>query len=112
MEQKRAFLKKKGDVDQALHWTSVELVISAAASLVGMTDAEIDAAIRLAPATPSSQAVSMGIPNQIAIPPLPPRPPPPRSRSWSEIAVVATVVGGVGFAVVRFIRVSNVCKVE
>ena len=44
-------------------------------------------------------------------PPLPPRPldapPPPQGRSWSELAVMAAVVGGVGYAVVYFIRVRS-----
>ena len=58
-------------------------------------------------ATASNQNAAVA--GQITPPPLPPRPlaPPPRQRSWSEYAVMAAVVGSVGYAVVYFVRVSS-----
>ena len=78
----------------------------------GLTDDEIDRAVQLAkqvpstsqPAFPSNQVATVGMP-----PPLPPRPlnPPPHQRSWSEYVVLTALVGGAGYAIVQFIRVSN-----
>ena len=78
-------------------------------SYLGLNDAEIDKAMQLAkqqgalaPASNQNTAIT-------GPPPLPPRPPtpPPRPRTWSEYAVMAAVVGGVGYAVVYFVRVSG-----
>lgn len=82
--------------------------------LLGLTDAEIDKAVQTAQQqgalVPASNQIAAGT-SPDAPPPLPPRPltaPPPQRRSWSELAVMATVVGGVGYAVVYFIRVCSV----
>ena len=79
---------------------------------IGLTDAEVEKAVEqaeqqgaLAPASTNQSAV---ISRPVGAPPLPPRPPalPPRERSWSEYAVMVAVVGGIGYAVVYFVRVS------
>ena len=61
--------------------------------------------------TASNQITASTITSQGTPPPLPPRPldapPPPQGRTWSELAVMAAVVGGVGYAVVYFIRVRS-----
>lgn len=72
--------------------------------LSGLTEAEIDAAVSRAESTPPPS-------NGQNPPQLPPRPltPPhhrPQPRTWSEYAVMAAVVGGVGFALAHFFRVS------
>ena len=104
MEQRRAFLKKKGTL---VHVKAV--LMSGMYSYLGLNDAEIDKAVKLAQqqgalAPASNQNAAIAGP-----PPLPPRPPtpPPRPRTWSEYAVMAAVVGGVGYAVVYFVRVSG-----
>ena len=81
--------------------------------ITGLTTAEIDKAVQLARrhAPPPVLAANPPSSNQIevAIPPaLPPRPPPPppRSRSWREYVLMSVVIGGVGYAVVQFVRVS------
>ena len=79
----------------------------------GLTDAEIVKAVQLAeqqgilaPPTLTNQNAALARP--VGAPPLPPRSPapPPRERSWSEYAVMAAVIGGVGYTVVYFVRVS------
>ena len=78
-----------------------------------MTTAEIDKAVQLARkhAPPPVLAANPLSSNQIEVtipPALPPRPPPPppRSRSWQEYVLMSVVIGGVGYAVVQFVRVS------
>ena len=80
--------------------------------ITGLTDAEVEKAVQLAeqqgalaPASTNQNAV---ISRPVVAPSLPPRPPapPPRERSWSEYAVMVAVVGGIGYAVVYFVRVS------
>lgn len=82
--------------------------------ITGLTTAEIDKAVQLARrhAPPPILAANPPSSNQIevAIPPaLPPRPPPPspHSRSWREYVLMSVVIGGVGYAVVQFVRVSG-----
>ncbi len=79
---------------------------SVLASIAGLTDAEINTAVGIAQSS-TNDGVSMGASNQIAVPPRPPPPLPLRSRSWSEYALLAVVVGGIGYAVVRLVRVSS-----
>lgn len=76
----------------------------------GLTDAEIDKAIELAKGvTPTATMTTSQPSNQIVPPPLPPRPPPPppQSRGWKDYAVIALVIGGVGYTVIQFVRVSS-----
>ena len=107
MEHRRAFLKKKG-INMNLSMQAV--VMWNVYPPVGLTDAEIDKAVQTAhqqgALTPVSNQ-SAAVTGQVAPPPLPPRPlaPPPQPRSWSEYAVMAAVVGGIGYAVVYFVRV-------
>ena len=81
--------------------------------ITGLTTAEIDKAVQLArrhapppvlaATPPSSNQIEVAIPP--ALPPRPP-PPPPRSRSWREYVLMSVIIGGVGYAVVQFVRVS------
>ena len=73
--------------------------------LQGLTEIEINTAVDRA-----DQQAPPTVPNATA-PPLPPRPltpihHPPQPRTWSEYALMAAVVGGVGYAVVHFVKVS------
>lgn len=133
MDQKMAFLRKKGKFISCIVQYKKVLSHSQALSppspkslgtrlpkspndknfITGLTTAEIDKAVQLARkhAPPPVLAANPPSSNQIevAIPPaLPPRPlpPPPRSRSWQEYVLMSVVIGGVGYAVVQFVRVS------
>ncbi|XP_064385091.1 peroxisomal membrane protein PEX14-like [Halichondria panicea] len=78
MDQKRAFLTKKG-----------------------LTEAEIDQAIQLAGVSNTASTIT----GPFAPPPLPARTLTPSSpTSWREYALIAAVVGGVGYAVYQFVR--------
>ena len=114
MEQRRAFLKKKGKLVD--HFPPIfGPILMILYLIIGLSDAEIDKAVQaaqqqgvLVPAASNQIAAGTG---PAAPPPLPPRPLaalPPQRRSWSELAVMAAVVGGVGYAVVYFIRVRSV----
>ena len=76
--------------------------------LPGLTDAEITQAIQLA----ATQNKQLGLGNDIVLsgqaPPLPARhlnPSVPRT-TWREYALMTAVVGGVGYALYHFVRVS------
>ena len=79
----------------------------------GLTTAEIEKAVQLAKKhvpppvlaanPPSSNQIEVALPPAL---PIRPPPPPPRSRSWQEYVLMSIVIGGVGYAVVQFVRVS------
>ena len=73
----------------------------------GLTDAEINQAMQLAGV---STNVSPDPANyQIAqAPPLPVRTLNPPPRTWSEYALIAAVVGGVGYGLYHFIKVKTI----
>lgn len=125
MDQKMAFLRKKGKFSSCI--VNYKVLGPSPKSLgegyqnsssdknfiSGLTTAEVDKAVELAKkhAPPPVLAANPPSSNQIevALPPaLPIRPPPlpPRSRSWQEYVLMSIVIGGVGYAVVQFIRVS------
>ena len=78
-------------------------------SLQGLTDEEIS--------TAESKVQPQQLPTTAGplarAPPLPPRSlppaahPPPKPRTWSELAVLAAVVGGVSYAFVHFVKVRH-----
>lgn len=78
---------------------------------VGMTESEIDNAIKLAASvqpTQSPTATTSVAPTMA--PPLPPRPLTPpqpvvQQRTWKDYAVTVAVIGGVGYALFHFVRV-------
>lgn len=55
---------------------------------------------------PHPTTIALALPSGNS-PPLPPRPLNPlfQSRSWSEYAMMAAVVGGVGYAIIHFLKV-------
>ena len=81
---------------------------------LGLTEAEIDQAIKVASKVqppPASPAAATTPPSAVP-PPLPPRALAPvqpvqryRPRTWGEYAMVTAVVGGVGYALYHFVRV-------
>ncbi|KAL5490926.1 hypothetical protein EMCRGX_G016129 [Ephydatia muelleri] len=77
LETKQAFLKKKG-----------------------LTDDELSEAIQQAQRQAPLQPQGL---TSAPLPP-PPPPPPPRARSWQEYAIIVTVAGGLGYALVRLIK--------
>ena len=100
-EQKRAFLRKKG---KRKKFKRPEKIIGGV--LLGLSDAEITEAVWLSESL-SGPAVSL-------LPPVPPHTPSqhspftthtPPHHSWRDYALVMAVVGGVGFALYKFVKV-------
>lgn len=107
MEDKKAFLRKKG---QKVTCVWLQGLIGPPP---GLTELEIETAV--SEATRSLPAVST-VSNGNA-PPLPARPSTPivlptRSRTWSEYALMATVTGGVAYALIHFFKVSSMRRFD
>ena len=83
--------------------------------MVGLTEAEISSAIKMAASVQPTQSAAAVVPfGSPSAPPLPPRPltplqPVQQRRKWSEYALIAAAVGGVGYALFHFVRVRIAC---
>ena len=107
MTARKAFLKKKG---QKI-WVHV-CVQSLIESLPGLTEFEIETAVSRANPSPAVSTESLPSVSSGNAPPLPARPSTPiirptQSRTWSEYALMATVTGGMAYALIHFFRVST-----
>lgn len=95
LETKQAFLKKKGTYSPVASYLQKS-------QLTGLTDDELSEAIQQAQRQAPPQPPSL-----TSAPLPPPPPPPPRTRSWQEYTLIVAVAGGLGYALVRLIKVAQ-----